>query len=289
MSSELNFPIWVPNAVQEHVRRMIFGLPNQGIGMRDCRQNAIAEGRTDEAAEILEEEHSLLRLAGVDDDRMQEAYERLKNSSLSDGQLNEYIRSANASRVNYSVLRATIQTRHKVKHRVNALARELAKLLREDWAAVSNYKRIDGFALRSIISRSKKTFPYKWDRQKKTTESAFARKNQADTIRLWRNKKSQIIGADLGLWFAAPSLADLLDTLANDFDPSLDMREGLLEAAISRQENSKTEYIRGFGMLLADYNFEFDGPVITNFSTDVFQAIAITTNVVLNEPDIEVA
>jgi hypothetical protein len=289
LSSELKFPVWVPDAVQERVRSMIFGLPNQGIGRRGWRRNAISEGRVEEAAEILEEEQLLLCLSGVDDDRMREAFQLLKKSSLSDRHLSLYVDCAFVSRVNYSVLRTTIKTRHNIKQRVNTLARELAQLLREDWAAVSNIHRIDGFALRNILSRSKKTFPYKGDRWKKTTTSAFARKNQADTIRLWRNQKSQITGADLGLWFAAPSLADLLDTLATDFDPSSEIMEGLLEAAINRQENLKTEYIRGFGMLLADCNLELGGPVITDFSADVFQAIAITTNVVLNEPDIDVS
>ncbi len=289
LSSELNFPIWVPKAVQERVRSMIFGLPNQRVGKRGWRRKAIEEGRTDEAAEILEEEHCLLRLSGVDDDRMREAYEFLKKSSLSEKQLSRYIECACSSRVNYSELRTTIQTRHKNKKRINTLALELAQHLREDWLKKSLYYGTNRLELRSILSRSKKTFPYKWDRRKKTTESVFARKNQANTIRLWRNQKSRITGADFELWWAAPSLADLLNTLANDFDPSCEVTEGLQEAAINRQANSKTEFIRSFGMQIAEHDSDLGGPIITNFSTNIFQAIAITTNVVLNEPDVDVS
>jgi hypothetical protein len=74
----------------------------------------------------------------------------------------------------------------------------------------------------------------------------------------------------------------LLDTLANaarSFNPSA---TGMIGAAIaSRQRSPKTEYLRAFGKLLSDeHGFALTTPIV--------KAMAITANVVINLPDVDV-
>lgn len=82
-------------------------------------------------------------------------------------------------------------------------------------------------------------------------------------------------------WEKAPPLSALLKTVAKagrDFDPTQD---GMIGAAlVSRQGSVKSEYLRAFAYLLfRRHKF--------NATTGVMRAMAITSNVVINRPDVD--
>jgi len=82
-------------------------------------------------------------------------------------------------------------------------------------------------------------------------------------------------------FYSTPSVTALLQTMASvarKFKPSED---GCIGAAISsRKNNPKIEYLRAFGYLLTVYKFKL--------TKTMKQAMAITANVVINDPDVDV-
>lgn len=82
-------------------------------------------------------------------------------------------------------------------------------------------------------------------------------------------------------WGVAPSVPLLLDTMADmarTYEPA---EGGFIGAAVSgRKYNLKTEYLRAFGALLVDeHHFEL--------TAAIRRAIAITANVVINDPEVD--
>ena len=105
---------------------------------------------------------------------------------------------------------------------------------------------------------------------------------------LWQNVREHLWATkpqDDGrryIWSTAPTVADCLRSIAgaaHDFEPSED---GAIGAAIgSRQSNPFTEYIRAFGTGLLENQIPL--------TSTVQKAMAITVNVVLNDPERDVS
>ena len=84
-------------------------------------------------------------------------------------------------------------------------------------------------------------------------------------------------------WNIAPKLPALLRTLAATASVYKPTPTGVVGAALSSQKSvPKTQFIRAIGYLLSE---EYG----VDLSTNIYKAIAITTMVVLNNPEMDVS
>ncbi|WP_146256197.1 hypothetical protein [Aestuariivirga litoralis] len=69
--------------------------------------------------------------------------------------------------------------------------------------------------------------------------------------------------------------------MATALDGFVAEEDGAIGFGINRQQNKKTEFIRGFGAILVENGVEFTSPLM--------KAMAITATTVLDDPEVDVS
>lgn len=298
----MDFPSYVPAAARQHLSHYLEGEPDRAIpGYLDLASRALddlsridraIEGRIQrgeeeylpslrsqrrEAAEhharMARDLQMLQRLAL--DARMRDAYSALIEESLPDQSIRSFLHSAWAAGINFSAIRE----RHQ---RAKELALEIAE---------------EASALRTLLLRFASlglTGPDEFCSIPTLLRQTDNHDMEDHNLHMWRAMRSHLLGDRVAAdgcpeeakrqdtaryaWGTAPDVADLLATLkaaAASYEPD---RSGFIGAALdSRKGTVKTAYIRAFANLLRDR----DVPL----NARVKRAMALTSNVILNDPD----
>ena len=269
------------------------------------RQRASATKHRDLFAGYLE---CLQRLA--QDSRMREVFDLLTREFTDDQQWRNFISAAWAARIDYSEYRERLKRATTLNGEISKAADKLAKLIRqfadngingpgEFFSIPELLRQTDNHemqdhnlrmwrSMRALIlgDPPRRDIPEIEQAQEEGDQSTSEKwgiriigpneKPEIDPVEERRNTLRYA-------WRTAPDLPALLDTVskaARDFEPGED---GMIGAAIkSRQQSTKTEYLRAFGNLLTDV-------LNIALTTPLMQAIAIVANVVINLPDVDVS
>lgn len=248
-----------------------------------------------------------------EDKRMQPAYSMLIKELQDEKQWRRFLRAAWASKRDYREHRDELKQASDLARDVAKLSNKLAELLLEIQSLELENKPHQFFNIRHLLyeTDSEHSFGYHFDRWKSLRhlvvgdhypldENLSAETNDSESypaVYLVEEYEKQITAeteaiadrsgdAQAGLhlaWCSAPQLPALLKTVASaagDYSPK---ESGFIGVAIdSRKSILKTEYIRAFDDIITQDN------VITP-STNIKKAIAIISNVVLNDPEIDVS
>jgi hypothetical protein len=269
-------------------------------GLRKERAEAVAH-RNSLAGDV----DCLRRLAH--DARMRDAYAILTREFTDDGQWRNFIYAAWAARVDYAGYRDRLRRAAELTGEIAQAAETLARLIRQ-FSATGINGPSEFYSIRELL--------------RQTDNHEMEGRN----LHMWRSMRQHVLGDPPGrdiqvvmsaeesgepiapieivrvpigekpeitpeeearnmlryAWGTAPEFSELLETLADAaraFNPSA---TGMIGAAIaSRQRSPKTEYLRAFGNALTDvHGFALTGPIM--------KAMAITANVVINLPDVDV-
>lgn len=242
----------------------------------------------------------------VQDRRMQSAYAHLMNlPDVTDSQLSGFIHAAWAAMIDYTKYRIRMAEAADLADKVAVAAGTLADLLQSaDSTGWHGYFPAEFFSLPSLMEK---------------TEHADEDRN----FLMWPGMRSYILGepepkqavpreqidvpdmvrfeiiplnnagpqdSDAATrdmlryaWRTAPSVSRFISTLHRAALACAPTESGFIGAALaSQKKNKKFEYLRAFGALLRDEH----GIAL---ATDVMKAMVTTTNVVLNEPDLDVS
>ena len=297
---KLQFPSWTPPLVRQLVVREVAGEDGIRNGFHELIQRAESDGRVDDAQHLRDYEACILRLAGIDDSRMQDAYRHLGEADLTPEQVLYFVECARAVNTDYREVRAGIEERMAYLSKVSRLSAELSATLDDGWphlfpnvAVHGDGFRLVKYGIRDLLERSPCTFAE--SRRRNTApknlveKSAGWQENKSRVLGQWRGKVDDPEYGLLEVWKHAPTLSDCLRTLAEEFDPKNFVRLGGEEAAILRQRSPTTEYIRAFGDAITEWNFELFGPAVKTLTSSVLKAMATTVNVVLNDPELDVS
>lgn len=246
----------------------------------------------------------LRRLAS--DSRMREAFESLAKAALDDQQWQRFIRAAWVAHQNYTARRERLKRAAELRSEIADTAEKLAALIDK----LSSIGITCPDELHSIPALLQQTDNHEMDGR---------------NLRMWRGLRRHILGdlpeADAPTraasgqpnapvsvvrvvlapggrgsvisrenekretlryaWETAPGFPELLRTAARgarNFEPK---ESDVVEAAlVSQKSNPKTQYLRAFARILTGDNFSLSGPIIA--------AMAVTANVVLDSPEIDV-
>lgn len=238
------------------------------------------------------------------DTRMRNAFALLTSEFSDDSQWHYFIGAALSARMDYGRFRERLRRAVELRNKIADTSKELARLLRDISGINLSCLPLEFSSIRELlrktdshefqehdVQRWQRMRPYVLGGSAKGPEQEYPRNTPRSSVvlRYPEGEKPNIDPAEqiraniCGGWNIAPSLSELLDTVAKsaqDFRPSED---GVIGAAIeSRQKSTKTEYLRAFGHLLTDVH----GFTLT---TAVMQAMAIVANVVINLPDVDVS
>lgn len=301
----MDFPDYVPQAVRLALSAYLHG---EGGGLVGCLQRDEAElanrrgelsewltrvGRLpagevpqafsakirDLRLEIAQRSRSIWQLRGdVEaiqrlgfDKRMRDAFPLIVNEWPGDREQRGFVYAAWAARRDYSTYRDELHQAGELASSIEATARELAGLLRK-FCGTGLHPPEALFSIAHLL---------------RSTDSL---EEGARNLHMWRDDRRHL-GLDPSradevarlAWQTAPSVAQVLDTLADaarDYRPG---HGGEIDAAIgSRKRNARAEYLRGFLHSLKDvHGIGADTP-------QARRAVAIVASVVLNDPGHEV-
>ena len=245
----------------------------------------------------------------VQDSRMQDVYAKLRQEHFDDKKQCNFILSAWAAYQDYSKYRIRLKQVEELRIKIVKTSEKLAEFLQQAADTGFNFWPPEFFSIPELLHQTDNHDMedhnlYMWrsmrgyilgDKSKhdaSSSESAEEIKNKtsgSEIVFVAANKDDDLdVEPDPFLsntmqyaWKKAPDLSALLNTVttaAKEFHPRED---GMVLAAIdSRKSNEKMEYIRAFSNLLTD-NRHF------SLTPGIMQAIAITTTVVINQPDID--
>lgn len=298
----MDFPTYVPAAARAEVARSINGDSRRPIGLK--RALAMAESRLAEIEGAIETatgrgevgeldslrkqraivaaEHNelvgdldcLQRLAL--DLRMREAYVLLAGEFDNDAQWENFIDAAYTARGDYAKIRDQLKRAAELRVEIARAADGLAKAIRQ--LAETGIEIPGEFYSIPELLRQADNYGVDGDHPNLArTCTAYLRP---------RTGKVVIVPEEGDAWKTAPHLPALLDTVANaarNFQPKVWGRAGV--ALTSRQQNTKTEYLRAFAFMLTvhgrpEYQIALTAPVM--------KAMAIVANVALNFPGVDV-
>jgi len=299
----MDFPAYVPAAVRAEIARSINGDSRRPTGLTEAlasaeRRLAELEGEIETATgrgevdyldslrkqrAIVAAEHDEL-VGNLDcvqrlalDLRMREAYVLLAGEFDNDRQWENFINAAYVARGDYSKFRDQRKRAGELRADIADAADGLAKAIRQ--LAETGIEMPGEFYSIPELLRQADSYDEEGGRPSST------RKRTAVLHPL--TGKVEIIPEEGDAWKTAPGLPALLDTVANaarSFQPKI---YGMAGAALaSRQQNTKTEYLRAFGFLLTVHRLPNYQIALT---TPVMKAMAIAANVALNLPDVDVA
>lgn len=249
----------------------------------------------------------LYRLAH--DSRMADAFAVLTREFIDDQQWRDFIHAAWAAQMNFKPYRERLTRAKELKGEIAGAAARLARLLRQ-FAETGINGPSEFFSIPELLRHTDHYEEqgrnlYMWrtirhhvlgdlpDREipEAKPDGADAKPPTPDEIVIEFMAPGERVEIDPLVqardtlryaWGTAPDFPALLDTVADaakNFQPS---DYGMIGAALqSRQRSLKAEYLRAFGHLLTDAH----GLALT---TPIIQAMAITANVVINSPDVDV-
>lgn len=285
------------------VTRKLRAFPRDG----DARgRHALSRKRVAAEGHVASLKANVGALVGLATDiRMKEAYVLLGKEFSEDAQWRGFVAAAWAANMDFSKVRQKIKRAREHNVRIAGAARDLADLLERtsefgiSWPSefgdvatllrtTDNHEMQDhNLGMWRVMRRH--VLGERWKdvtgdpsppdvRPKVSIRRIIVRKgDEAPCIDPAEQARAVIVYA----WSVAPPLSALLRTLqicASDFEPD---EYGMLKAAAgTRQHNPKTEYLRAFAYILAEER-QID------ITPTVMKAMAITSNVVMNAPDID--
>ena len=250
----MRFPAYVPAAVADDISRFVDGDGNHVKGW-----GAVANNPGNEwIAEVV----TFLRRFEKKDKRIEDMFSYLSAANLSDVDMKRFVNAAHASLTDYKKYRDAVKKAAKLNHDIEIKAEELALLLDD----------IQGHGL------------FYLPREFQDVRTLLHETDNPRDLTWWRANRDNLTGKSAAAnavytWGIAPSLADLLGTVAKaarNYEPQFGGRIG---AAIkNRVSNSKTQFLRAFGHELAEACIE---P-----SPDVLNAMACMATVALDSIDV---
>lgn len=271
--------------------------PDALAGIRVQRLEAV-QHRDHMAAEVA----CLQRL--VHDARMQAAYARLVGALTTDEQLSGFIYAAWAARMDYGKHRDRAKAADNLAREVAAAAGALVELLRKAERFVGPLLPSEFFSIRALLEKTEQDNEdrdfHMWPGMRRVIlgernflsaagdESLSAANDEAprkiEIRRVFTDRTHPIEAKEVErnmlryAWGTAPSMARIIATMQREALNYVPADSGVIGAALaSRKRNAKTEYLRAFDALLRGYAIER--------TPDIINAMAITTTVVLNDPD----
>ena len=244
------------------------------------------------------------------DQRMRKVFDLLTKEFTDAGQWRNFVSAAWAARVDYTEYRERLKRATELKGRISKAADTLANLIRqfadtglngpgEFYSIPALLRKTDNHEMQDHnlhMWRSMRAYilgdlprhdvpkiKQAQEEGEQSTAIEFVIRGIGPDEKPEIDPAEQIRNSLHYAWRTAPSLPALLDTVSKaacDFKPSED---GMIGAAlVTRQQSTKTEYLRAFGSLLIDARNVALTPTI-------MQAMAIVANVAINLSDVDVS
>ena len=286
----MKFPDYVPAAVQKYITALVYG---------DGSYKGWAVGMNEPGLEWLPPIVAFLQRFETQDEVIKECFQYLAQANLSDEKKKQFMNAAWAALASdYPQYRQQLKNAEKQRKEIAKKATELATLIREISKQGLTNLPMELDDVRTLLRETDGTDPI-WPIMRRhllgepmepPSENA-ATDGEAEVI---ASREVEIkIGAtqklapvaqlreDIGYtWGIAPSLSELLDTVAaaaRKYEPQFYGRTG---AAIKkRQNNDKTQYLRAFWYGLD--GFDMTPPILN--------AMACTATVALNDSNVVVS
>lgn len=206
------------------------------------------------------------------DARMKEAYLLIVRGWPGGMQQRGFVYAAWAAWLDYHPFRDELKQAADLAAAIESKARELSELLRR-FGGTGLYRPEAFYSVAELL------------------RSTDSREDDGRNLYMWRSDRrclgldpSRAGGAVRLAWETAPSLAELLGTLADAARNYSPKHGGMVGAAVaSRKRSPKAEYLRAFLHTLRDVHG------IEASTRQARRAIAIVASVVLNDPDHEVS
>ena len=312
----MNFPAYVPAAVREHLTHYLEGESDRDIPgyieLLAKAETALAENkRADDLMhrDMLASDVDCLRRLGHDP-RMRDAFTLIAREYDGDQQLRSFIHSAWAARMDNKYYRERLKRVQKLWDKIAETSEELARLLRDISNVGSSYWPSELFSIPELLRKTdnhdmrdhnlqmwrsmrphvlgdppRRDIPESEPKQETGEPPSAPEIVRIILIPLERSEidpEEEQRNTLRYAWGTAPDVSALLDTVAmaaREFKPN---ESGIIGAAIvSRQQSTKTEYLRAFGNLLTDAHH-------LTLTPGVMKAMAIVANVAINLPDVDV-
>ena len=315
----MGYPDFVPDAARSYLSTSLEGNSWEPIGWKatlrekdeylaslksggantDEQRRQIAEAQADRD-DVANSVACLQRLA--QDNRMEEPYQLLSGEFTEDQQWEGFIHAAWAAQLDYSKYRDRVKRTVELKEKIAQKAEELAKLIHQigeiGIILPNEFFSMNELLMQTDSGEQRTSDRYLWRGLKKHVlgspperrEAALMPKNppvikiefvSAKAAEISPKEKKQI---DMRyIWNTAPTLPACLETIANvarRFEPR---ETKFIDAAIqTRQRSIKTEYIRAFAKIMAEYQVSIS-------TTKIMKAMAMVANVVINLPGVDVS
>jgi predicted DNA-binding transcriptional regulator len=257
IEDKINFPQYVPDGVKKAINSMVYGDEIKPRGWIHTLESQ--EKDSIQYKEIKKEIDTLKRLGT--DCRMKDVFILL--SDFTNTQWRDYIYSAWSTDRNYKKVRDTHYKIKEINQKIEKTAIKLSNLIESLSEIPYSHFPSEFYSIQTLLN--------------KTDNTSDDNRN----LDMWRGLRKTLLN-DLYTWKTAPKLSAILKTVAKasrEFEPTED-EEDTQEAVKTRQHNPKTEYIRALtSHLINTHSFVI--------STQIEKAIAITTNVAINKPDID--
>lgn len=245
----MSFPAYVSAAVQKYIAALLYGADGTAGWV-----NAAKEPGNEWIAEIV----AFLHRFEKQDELIQEMFSHLNDANLSDAAKKLFVNFAWAALTDYGKYRDAVKKAKELNQDIAIKAEELARLLDEMQGHGLSDVPMEFYDVRTLLRETDNPNDLTW----------------------WRMNCDNLTGGSAGenalyAWGIAPSLAELLGTVAkaaSNYEPQF---YGRIGAAVGRQHNPKTEYLRAFGHLLAEARIERT-PAVLN-------AVACIATVAIND------
>jgi hypothetical protein len=234
----VKFPAYVPAAVLQYITALLYG----GNGTRGWVAAAKEPGN-EWIAEVVAFLHRFEK-KNVDIEKM---FSHLNDANLSDADKKLFVNFAWAALTDYGKYRDAVKKAAKLNQDIATKAQELASLLDAIQGRGLSDVPIEFYDVRTLLHETDNRRDLTW----------------------WPVNRDNLTGQSAGenalyAWGIAPSLAELLGTVAkaaSNYEPQF---YGRIGAAIERRgHNPKTEFIRAFGYMLAEARIE-STPAVLN-------------------------
>lgn len=271
----MNFPSYIPDDLREYTQSWISLMP--------------------------EDMAVLKRL--IFDTRMKKAYEYLNiaffNTNENDGKFVTFIKLAEKAAINYSDIRERRERIERIRLKIAKKSKELSELLR-----ILPETKNEPMGLSGIGDLLEVT-PYR--KMPVIIDSLSGEHNSSLGVTTFLEQpigyfKLKFIENEISTEFDSenvflvpPEVSDILESLTNISEQWSPRLENAYEIAISRRQNNpKNEYIRSFSTLLKDnMRISFESMMVIpdpiQITKEIKKAIAVTTAVVINDPNIDVS
>lgn len=240
------------------------------------------------------------------DSRMEGCYQYISEDGFAADNADKFAKAAWATNLDYSKYRDRIKQVDDLRGDIAKAAQKLALLLRE--AATVGYSNWPSelFSISELLRKtdnngeSRRNF-FMWQSMRRVVlgdrEVSASQQPQFDIGSRTAPVEIQLVSMERlpevdpeeefrntlrYAWGTAPELSELLQTVAAAAKSFYPKENGVIGAAIEkRQNNQKTDYLRGFGKSLTeDHGF--------SLSPSVKKAMAVIATVVLDSPEIDV-